>query len=103
MLTTAFDVNYIRNEHICWRMPMSRTLTLRIDDATYETFARAAAAERRSLSNMIETAALQHIRDSEFVDDAEMEEIMGNADLVDRLKEGSEAARTRKGRLVPPV
>ncbi len=82
---------------------MSKTVTLRVDDATYETFARAAAAERRSLSNMIETAALQHIRDSEFVDDAEMAEIMGNADLVRRLKRGSEAARKRKGRFVPSV
>jgi uncharacterized protein (DUF1778 family) len=82
---------------------MSKTVTLRVDDATYETFARAAAAERRSLSNMIETAALQHIRDSEFVDDAEMAEILQNRDLVRRLKEGSEAARKRKGRLVPPL
>jgi predicted CopG family antitoxin len=82
---------------------MSKTVTLRVDDATYETFVRAASAERRSLSNMIETAALRHIRDSEFVDGAEMAEIMGNADLVRRLKKGSEAARKRKGRLVPPL
>ena len=50
---------------------MSKTVTLRVDNATYETFVRAAAAERRSLSNLIDTAALRHIRDSEFVDDAE--------------------------------
>jgi len=82
---------------------MSRTVTLRVDDATYETFARAAAAERRSLSNMIETAALQHIRDSEFVDDAEMAQIMGNRNLVRQLKKGSEAAQKRKGRFTPPL
>jgi predicted transcriptional regulator len=79
---------------------MSKTVTLRVDDATYETFVQAAAAERRSLSNMIETAALQHIRDSEFVDDAEMAEIMGNADLVRRLKRGLADAKKRKGRFV---
>jgi len=82
---------------------MSKTVTLRVDNATYETFVRAAAAERRSLSNLIDTAALRHIRDSEFVDDAEMAEIVGNADLVRRLKQGSEAARKRNGRLVPPL
>ena len=82
---------------------MSKTVTLRVDNTTYETFVRAAVAERRSLSNMIETAALQHIRDSEFVNDAEMAEIQGNADLVRRLKKGSAAARKRKGRFVPSL
>lgn len=79
---------------------MSKTVTLRVDDVTYETFVRAAAAERRSLSNLIETAALQHIRDSELADDAEMAEILGNSGLVRRLKKGSQAARKRKGRFV---
>lgn len=82
---------------------MPKIVTLRLDDETYETFARAAAVERRSLSNMVETAALQHIRDSEFVDDAEMAEIMGNRDLVRRLKRGSADAKKRKGRFVSPV
>lgn len=82
---------------------MPKTVTLRVDDATYETFARAAAGERRSLSNMIETAALRHIRDTEFVDDAEMAEIMGNADLLRRLKKGLADAKKRRGRFVPPL
>ncbi|HEV2380597.1 MAG TPA: CopG family transcriptional regulator [Terriglobia bacterium] len=82
---------------------MPKTLTLRVDDATYNTFVRAAAAERRSIANFIETAALRHIEESEFVDDAEMAEIMDNADLVRRLKKGSEAARKRKGRFVPSL
>lgn len=82
---------------------MPKTLTLRVDDATYSTFVRAAAAERRSIANFIETATLRHIEESEFVDNAEMAEIMGNADLVRRLKKGSEAARKRKGRFVPSL
>jgi hypothetical protein len=34
---------------------MPRTLTLRLDDAVYRTFASAARAERRSLANLIES------------------------------------------------
>jgi hypothetical protein len=82
---------------------MPKTLTLRVDDATYNTFVRAATAERRSIANFIETAALRHIQDSEFVDDTEMAEIMGDRDLLRRLKQGSAAARKRKGRFVPPL
>ena len=37
---------------------MAKTLTMRLDDETYEAFVRAARAERRSLAKMVETAAL---------------------------------------------
>ncbi len=82
---------------------MPKTLTMRLDDETYRIFARAAKAERRSLSNLVETAALQHLRESQFVDDAEMAEILSRPGLVKRLKAGSTDARRRRGRLVPIV
>lgn len=82
---------------------MPKTLTMRLDDQTYETFARAAKAERRSLANLVENAALRHIEDSNFVDDAEMAEIVSRPELVKRLQAGSRDARKRKGRLVPAV
>jgi CRISPR/Cas system-associated endoribonuclease Cas2 len=73
---------------------------MRLDDETYETFVRAARAERRSLSNLVETAALQHIQESHFVNDAEMAEIHSRPELVKRLKAGSRDAKKRKGRFV---
>lgn len=82
---------------------MPKTLTMRLDDQTYETFARAAKAERRSLANLVENAALRHIEDSNFVDDAEMAEIVSRPELVKRLQAGSLDARKRKGRFVPAV
>jgi predicted transcriptional regulator len=82
---------------------MPKTLTMRLDDETYETFARAARAERRSLANLIETAALRHIEESQFVDDAEMAEILSRPDLVNRLKRGSEDAKKGRVRRVFPV
>jgi hypothetical protein len=52
------------------------------------------------LSNLIETAALARIREAQFVDDAEMAEILSNEALVRRLKVGSRQARQRQGHFV---
>jgi hypothetical protein len=79
---------------------MTKTLTMRLDDKTYETFVRAAKAERRSLANLVETAALRHLEESSFVDDVEMAEILSRPELIKRLKAGSRDARKRKGRFV---
>jgi predicted transcriptional regulator len=79
---------------------MPKTLTMRLDDETYETFVHAARAERRSLANLVETAALRHIQETGFVDDAEMAEIVSRPELLKRLKAGSRDARKRKGRFV---
>ena len=82
---------------------MAKTLTMRLDDETYETFVRAAQAERRSLANLVETAALRQIQESRFVDDAELAEILSRSGLVKRLKAGSQDAQRRRGRFVPAV
>ena len=79
---------------------MARTVTLRLGEDVYDELREAAAAERRPLSNLIETAALARIREAQFVDDAEMAEILGNDALVRRLRAGSRQARRREGRFV---
>jgi uncharacterized protein (DUF1778 family) len=79
---------------------MPKTLTMRLDDETYEAFVRAAKAEHRSLANLVETAALRHVQETGFVDDAEMAEIVSRPELLKRLKAGSRDARKRKGRFV---
>jgi predicted transcriptional regulator len=79
---------------------MPKTVTLRLGDETYRVLAEAAAAERRSLSNLIETAALAGLHEQQFADDGEMAEILANEKLVARLKKGSRDARNRKGRFV---
>lgn len=82
---------------------MAKTLTMRLDEETYETFVRAAKSERRSLANLVETAALRHIQETQFVDDVEMAEILSRPELVKRLKAGARDARKRKGRFVPAL
>ena len=79
---------------------MSKTITLRLKDEIYNIFLEMAKAENRSISNLIETAALNKIREEQFIDDAEMAEILSNQDLLTRIKEGSDDARRLKGRFV---
>ncbi len=77
---------------------MPKTLTVRIDDATYDLIAEAAAADNRSVSNFIETAARQKAIEDILVPEAEMDEIRSNAGLVRRLKRGAKDAAARRGR-----
>ena len=79
---------------------MPKTVTLRLSDETYITFLEAAKAENRSLSNLIETAALAKVREEQFADDIELAEIMANEELMKRIKKGSQEARLRKGSFV---
>lgn len=79
---------------------MHKTVTLRLKNEVYRIFAQMAKAENRSLSNLIETAALENIRKRQFVDDIELAEILSNDDLMKRLKEGSSEAKQLKGRFV---
>ena len=79
---------------------MSKTITLRLKEEVYQVFLEAAQAENRPLSNLIETAALQRIRETQFVDDAEMAEIRGNEKLLARMKKGSRDAKAGKGRRI---
>lgn len=79
---------------------MSKTVTLKIDDASYRLFEAAAQAENRSVANLVEQAALTKIHEQQFVDDYEMDEILGDDDLLQRLRQGSREARELKGRFV---
>jgi hypothetical protein len=79
---------------------MAKTVTLRLEEEVYNVFLEAAKAENRPLSNLIETAALSRIREQQFVDDAEMSEIMANENLLKRLKKGARDAEMGKGRFV---
>lgn len=71
---------------------MVKTVSLRLEQNEYDALREAAAAERRSLSNFIATAALERVREAQFVDDAEMAEILNDEALVRRLRTGSRQA-----------
>ncbi|MGH9367895.1 MAG: DUF1778 domain-containing protein [Thermoanaerobaculia bacterium] len=77
---------------------MAKTLTVRIDEAAFKLIEEAATAENRSVSNFIETAALQRAAAEIFVSVEEMSEIRSDGALVKRLKAGHRDATARRGR-----
>ena len=79
---------------------MAKTVTLRLKDDVYKIFARAAQAENRSLSNLIETSAYQRIVEQQFTDDVEMAEILADDRLMKRLAAGRRDAAKRRGQFV---
>lgn len=78
---------------------MPKTVTLRLDDATYAFFRDCAQADNRTLSNMIETAAKRHL-ESAFMDEKEERWVLRDAPLMRRLRAGARDAKARRGRMV---
>ena len=79
---------------------MSRVVTLRLPDETYQRLRTLAQRENRPISNFIETAALRYIETEQFADEFEMDEIRGNAELNRSLKRGIKDAKAGRGRFV---
>lgn len=55
---------------------MAKTITVRIDDSTYDIFKLAAAGQKRTISNYLEYATLNYTMNETIVDDTEMNEIL---------------------------
>jgi len=79
---------------------MSKTVTLRLAEPTYERFRTLAERENRPLSNFIETAASRYVETEQFVDEFEMAEIQANSELNRSLKRGVKDAKAGRGRFV---
>ncbi len=79
---------------------MPKTVTLRLDDETYLAFVRRAKADDRALANFIESAVKHHIREQDFIDDAETAGILADEALVRRMKKGSREARRKQGTMI---
>ncbi len=76
---------------------MSKTVTIRLSEEEYILFSKAAEAVKRPISNLINYLAQQKLEEDLFVDQIEMDEILGNKDLVESLRKGSKDAKLRKG------
>ena len=76
---------------------MPKTVTLRLDEPVYRLFKEVAERENRPLSNFIETAVMRFVREHETVDEFEMAEIRGNAELNQSLQQGHQDAQQRRG------
>ena len=57
---------------------MTKTITLRLHENKYERFKQLAECDKRSISYFIENAALRFIKEEEYLDDFENNEILSN-------------------------
>ena len=64
---------------------MAKTVTVRIDDATYKKIKSAAESERRTISNFMEYATMSYVEQSNFVDTDEMKGISEDKELIQTL------------------
>ena len=55
---------------------MAKTITVRIDDSTYNILKLAADGQKRTISNYLEYATLNYTMNEAVVDDTEMNEIL---------------------------
>ncbi len=65
-----------------------KTVTMRVNDSTYEMIKNAANGQKRNLSNFIEFATLQYLTSEQYVDNSEMNEIIQDTELVQTLRNG---------------
>ncbi|MCK4541933.1 MAG: CopG family transcriptional regulator [Spirochaetales bacterium] len=79
---------------------MAKTVTLRIDDDTYDLIKLAATGERRSISNFIEYATMAFLAEESFVTDTEMDEILNDEKLLKGIVTGNEEIKAGKYRVI---
>jgi predicted DNA-binding protein len=79
---------------------MPKTITLRLSDQDYQRFLSFARADNRPIANAIETLALRQLDEVLFVDSYEMDEIMSDENLLERMRRGHDQALKMKGRFV---
>jgi predicted transcriptional regulator len=79
---------------------MAKTITVRVDDTTYNKIKNAADSERRTISNFIEFATLAYVENSSFINDEEMKGIIEDQELINNLKQSVEDIKEGKYRIV---
>lgn len=70
-----------------------KTVTVRIDDGTYNLLIKAAAGEGRTLSNFIKHAAVHYVASQSTATDEEMAAILKDESPVSDLRKGLKEAR----------
>ena len=79
---------------------MAKTITLRIDDDTYNLIKLAATGERRTISNFIEYATMAYLSEESFVSEKEMEEIYADKKLLRNIHAGNKEIEEGKYRII---
>jgi hypothetical protein len=67
---------------------MAKTVAVLLDDKAYDLIRKAAEGERRSISSLLEYAALRYLTDELTVSGEEMQEILMDKALVASIRRG---------------
>lgn len=79
---------------------MPKTITLRLDDKTYNLIRTAATGSRRSISNFIEYATVAYLAEDSFISDEEMAEILTDSELIAELDQGRDDIANKRYTIV---
>ena len=79
---------------------MPKTVTIRMDNESYEMLSKRAEQDRRPLGQYIELAALQYAQQEAFCDDEEMQTILADKALMKRIRHGLANAKAKRGKFV---
>lgn len=79
---------------------MSKTITLRVDEHTYNLVKKAADGDRRTISNFVEFATVNYLTSNYYVSDEEMDEILDDKALLRDLKKGEDEIKKGKFKIV---
>jgi len=61
---------------------------MRVDNSTWRMISAAADGQKRTISSFLEFAVLQYLSSAQYVDNAELDEILQDKELMRNLKEG---------------
>lgn len=79
---------------------MPKTITLRLDDKTYQMLKIAAKCSRRTISNFLEYAALSFLSQETYISDQEMEDILNDKELLKDITQSEKDIKSGKYKIV---
>lgn len=79
---------------------MPKTITLRLDDKTYQMLKIAAKGSRRTISNFLEYAALSFLSQATYISDQEMEVILNDEELLKDITQSEKDIKSEKYKIV---
>ncbi|TVQ23907.1 MAG: CopG family transcriptional regulator [Spirochaetaceae bacterium] len=75
---------------------MPKTITIRLDDETYDLIRSAAKGQMRSIANFVEYATISYLTEESYVTDQEMQQIVSDTELVQTLKKARTDVKAKR-------
>jgi len=79
---------------------MAKTITVRINDESYNMIKTAAEGSKRTISNFMEYATISYLSQEAFVEDQEMDEILNDDDLLRNIRKAQKDVKEERYRIV---